>query len=398
MATARRTTPGTDPEERWTQDIRNEQTAEEREAIAKLPKLPIWLEGLTPEECGKYVVWMYRKEGGNGAAESWPRVAAELAMPCDDTRCRLEEWLQEEWGGGIYRVHVKFPGSGKRPDQHDGFLRILGPAKYPERLNPKPGQAAGAAGAAATSDTVALEILRQRENPIQAAKQTLELVNEMGKTMRPEAPADQFQQLKSAVEFAKAIAPVPAAVATPPDPWETYLKINQVIRQAVSEAMPAAPQQAAQPATPLLDSIALALIQRGAVTEAIDLIKGPEAPATLGSALAEGVAAAVKERPGVTLEVWDFVRRAGEDLMTRWRTPAAAGTEQQQPSAAQPQATPAVGRVLPPEGEPTAQPGESVPSPTEARMGGLGMPPQRVIDFAFSIVVNNFRRGLDVPP
>jgi len=233
------------------------------------------------------------------------------------------------------------------------------------------------------NDLVTLELLRQRNNPIQDAKNTLELVKEMGDSMRPPAPTDQFGQLRSMVEFAKALAPPTPAPVAPADPFETYMKVRAVMKDMVAEAMP--PQQATQPGR---TSELVELGKAGLADLAVKIYGAQQEPASLGSAAGEALSTLIKERPSAIVEAWDMLRSAGSTLLSRLNAPpASAGTAQSaaQAAASAPvaTATSGEGRVLPPELS-------SAPASS-----GMGMPPQAAIDDVFAIVVRNFRLGLD---
>ena len=385
-----RTIPGEDPQPRDPSEVQRELLEDAAQTFSGKPPFLEYIDGLSQAEIECREVWIYRlradgsKERQPGKTKAYLEICP-LPVDSDGAPC-LRQYVAGKYGGGRYEIFLKVRVPGQRnklDDHHTATFDVDGPAKYPA-APPDPAAAALAqpgAGGGMPNDLVTLELLRQRNNPIQDAKNTLELVKEMGDSMRPPAPTDQFGQLRSMVEFAKALAPPTPAPVAPADPFETYMKVRAVMKEMVAEAMPPQPAPAPGRTSELVE-----LGKAGLADLAVKIYGAQQEPASLGSAAGEALSTLIKERPSAIVEAWDMLRSAGSTLLSRLNAPPASASTSQ-PAAAQAAASAPVatipsgeGRVLPPDPSPAA---------------GLGMPPQAAIDDVFAIVVRNFRIGLD---
>ena len=385
-----RTIPGEDPQPRDPSEVQRELLEDAAQTFSGKPPFLEYIDGLGQAEIECREVWIYRlradgsKERQPGKTKAYLEICP-LPVDSDGAPC-LRQYVAGKYGGGRYEIFLKVRVPGQRnklDDHHTATFDVDGPAKYPA-APPDPAAAALAqpgAGGGLPNDLVTLELLRQRNNPIQDAKNTLELVKEMGDSMRPPAPTDQFGQLRSMVEFAKALAPPTPAPVAPADPFATYMKVRAVMKEMVAEAMPPQPAPAPGRTSELVE-----LGKAGLADLAVKIYGAQQEPASLGSAAGEALSTLIKERPSAIVEAWDMLRSAGSTLLSRLNAPPASASPAQ-PAAAQAAASAPVatipsgeGRVLPPDPSPAA---------------GLGMPPQAAIDDVFAIVVRNFRIGLD---
>jgi hypothetical protein len=242
------------------------------------------------------------------------------------------------------------------------------------------------APAGPAADAVTLELLRERQqaNPIKDARETLGLVRELGESMKPAPSTDQISQLTSLAGLLKSLTPAAPPVPAPVDPVQSYLAMDEAFsRIAARQHPPAAVAPSAGRTSDMVE-----LVKAGGVELAKQIYGNAIEPASLGSAVGEALSAAVKERPGVLLEAFDLLKQSAGAMLARFAPPPPGGVPaiQSQPSTA-PQ-----GRILPPEGR-AAQPAGSAGD--SAGPAVLGMPPQAVIDDVFSILVRNYRLGLD---
>ena len=336
-----RPVPGAEPTvERATEELKNEMSEEEARSIVEKGPLDKWLDSLSPEQCQQYVFWAYRL--GTGAAKN-PRIERNTALPYDENGCTLEEWLSAKHGGGLFKIHIKWPGVGKRSDEHNGIIWREGAPIYPAAPAPEPGapgQPGMQAAPPAASDAVTIELLRQRSNPIKDAGDTLRLLKDMGETMKPDAPtaADPLETAKSAIGMAKDIAamlrPEPAAVAAAVAPVDPVVQLtNQIeamerLRKVMAPAPVAAGPAPAPAESPGLfqgvkisELVELAKLS-GRSDQMFDALLGAEKPGLMDVVAKFGMNAA--DRPDILTKLGNAVSNlmdAGAGLILRL-TPA----------------------------------------------------------------------------
>lgn len=172
---ARRTAPGDDsPEDEL---LGAEPEAADSEAAAKLPFFD-YIESLTPGECERREVWIYRLNA-DGRAEALPGRAKKYLeicpLPLDSTgQPYLRQYISSRYGGGRYEIFLKCRVDGersKRNEHHTATFDVDGPSKYPVDTPPtidaSTGQTVagqpGAAPGAGLSDAVVLKLIDQRD-------------------------------------------------------------------------------------------------------------------------------------------------------------------------------------------------------------------------------------------
>ncbi|HEY1210003.1 MAG TPA: hypothetical protein VGE85_11585 [Terracidiphilus sp.] len=354
-----------------------------------------WIEGLTDEEVRSWVHFCYRTEPlpKNVRSMCLYRNLPLIDLVDVDGICNLRKYLinYEHGGGGTYRIHVMPPGKGKRENIANGTIRIPGAPKLPPAEVPTATAITSLGNMG--SEGLAIEDLRnaQNQNPIKDARETLNLVKELGDTMKPAPATDQISQLTALAGLLKQLTPAPPAavpVSAPVDPLDTYLKVRNVVKEIAAEAAPP-PVPTQGRASELVE-----LIKAGG-PGAIDLAKAiygsPAEPGGFGSAAGEALTTLIRDRPQAIGQAWDLITHGLSTVLSKISGPVSVRADESAPPPGA-QASQPVARL----GD-DSRVGSSIgaqPAPADEPLG-LGMPPQAVVDDIFGIVVTNFRRGLD---
>lgn len=396
----RRVTPGEDePEISPAEQAKYDLLESAEEFSGKLPFLE-YIDNLTQSECECREVWIYRlnadgtKERQPGRAKAYLEIVP-LPLDSDGSPC-LRQYIADRFGGGRYEIFLKIRVPGQRQkldDHHTATFDVGGAPKTPAVPSivggVLPGQAM-VSNPAGGGDAVTLRILDKLDD-LGRSRADDPLTKAAGKVMDKalENFVDGPEKLAGftgnptldtilAPLIARALTPPPVTPA--PDPFDTYLKIRQVIKEATLEATP--------PVAPTGRASELVELIKAGGPQAIELAKtiygAPVEPGGFGSAAGEALTTLIRDRPQAIGQAWDLITHGlGAVLSKISGPPTIPGNE----AATEPSRLVAV--------SPNAVAKDAVTVTPAAEPSALGMPPQAVVDDIFGIVVRNFRGGLD---
>jgi len=411
MTERKRVTPGETEPERSPSELAHENLLDAAEEFGSKPPFLEYIDGLTQAECESREVWIYRlnadgtKERQPGRAKAYLEIVP-LPLDSDGVPC-LRQYIADKFGGGRYEIFLKIRVPGQRQkldDHHTATFDVGGPPKTPAATTAGPSAMPGQAAVinpAGTGDAVTMRILDKLDD-LGRSRADDPLTKAAGKVMDkalenfvdgPEKPAgftgNPTLDTILAPLIARALTPPPVAPA--PDPFDTYLKIRNVIKEATLENAPPAPP--AGRASELVE-----LVKAGG-KDAIELAKaiyGNSAePGGLGAAAGEALTTLIRDRPQAIGQAWDLITHAASTVLAKISGPVTVRAE----DVAGPQPANGTAALSAPATQAATQPANHEAKREVAAESGqpaaLGMPPQAVIDDIFGIVVRNFQIGLD---